>query len=133
MTGTTAAALFLLVVWSVIRVGISKETVNVCLVLESDSQFANYNRIQGVLDLAVVHANTYILPAHLEVAVSYHDAGLSCSVTPYSAVSVMMREMNNRTRCNVFLGAGKKAGFSCHVLGSESCLVWSCGSTFYKN
>ena len=108
MTGTAAAALFLLVVWSVIRVAISKETVNVCLVLESDSHFTSYGRVPAVLDLAVAHANKLILPSDLQVKVSHHDTKTACSTTQYSIVSRMIREMTNGTKCQVFLSAGKQ-------------------------
>ena len=88
--------------------GSTKEVLHACLVLESDSYYTSYERLRAVVDLAETHVNYYVLPGHVQMEVTHHDAGPSCTVTQYSAVSNMLQDLKNGAKCDVFIGAGKR-------------------------
>ena len=81
--------------------------LTVCWILEEDSYYSTYDRLAAAVDLAMTHANEYILPENIRLQLAYQNAGPSCSDTQYSVTANVMQMLQEGTVCDVFLGVGK--------------------------
>ncbi|OQV12254.1 Atrial natriuretic peptide receptor 1 [Hypsibius exemplaris] len=111
------------------------KVLTVCWLLEEDSYFTSYNRTASAVDLAIEHANKFIMPESLKLQYVFGSTGNSCSHTMYSAALTVYDFYQKGITCNMFLGSscshttasiyGFAERFDVPIFGCPSVDSWS--------
>ena len=81
--------------------------LTLCVVMEEDSFYVpTYDRVGGAVDLAVINANSFILPKSLRLRVVRQSAGKSCSQVQHAVVNNVLGLLRSGVTCDAFVGIG---------------------------
>lgn len=86
-----------------------RRTLRACLLIErgSDDLLYNYDKAAGAMALALQYSNEQLLnPLGINLVTTYYDIGSTCAARNH-IVAIAMYLINQKIRCNVYIGVGK--------------------------